>query len=61
MSTSRPASGLPSTGRGRVQVVSADGISADDGRPMVRDVVEAELGRLPDFCAKLIRGAHSVC
>lgn len=44
-----------------VQIVSADGISADDIRPMVRDVVEAELGRLPDFCAELIRGAHTVC
>jgi S-adenosylmethionine synthetase len=44
-----------------VQIVSSDGTSADDIRPMVRDVVEAELGRMPDFCAELIRGAYSVC
>ena len=44
-----------------VQIVSTDGTSADDIRPMVRDVVEAELGRMPDFCAELIRGAYSVC
>jgi S-adenosylmethionine synthetase len=44
-----------------VQIVSADGITADDIRPVVRDVVAAELSRMPEFRAELIRGAYGVC
>jgi len=44
-----------------VQVVPAPGVALRDVEPAIRDVVEAELSRLPEFRAELVRGEHPVC
>jgi len=44
-----------------VQAVMPPGACARDVEPAIRDVIDRELGRLPAFCAELIRGEHSVC
>lgn len=42
------------------QVILADGVALGDVAATVREVVEAELARLPDFRAELVRGEHCV-
>ena len=44
-----------------VQVVLPAGAALADVEPAVREVVLAELARLPAFREELIRGAHPVC
>jgi S-adenosylmethionine synthetase len=44
-----------------VQIVPAEGMRLEDVEKTIRDVVEAELARLPEFRAELIRGEHPVC
>lgn len=44
-----------------VQVVLPDGMALSDVERAVREVVEAELHRMPEFRAELIRGEHPVC
>jgi S-adenosylmethionine synthetase len=44
-----------------VQLVLAPGARPGDVEPAVREVVEAELARLPAFRAELARGEHPVC
>ena len=39
----------------RMELVERKGLGHPD------TICEAELGRMPDFCAELIRGAYSVC
>jgi S-adenosylmethionine synthetase len=43
-----------------VQVVLAPGLALGDVEHAVRDVVAAELARLPEFRAELLRGEHPV-
>jgi S-adenosylmethionine synthetase len=50
--------GRPWTG---VQVVLADGADIADVEHDIRAVVDAELDRMPEFQAELMRGAHAVC
>lgn len=44
-----------------VQIVPAEGMTGDEFGTAVRQIVEAELGRMDEFRAELIRGAHPVC
>ncbi|HSE92176.1 MAG TPA: methionine adenosyltransferase [Methylomirabilota bacterium] len=44
-----------------VQIVLAEGMRQEDVDKTVRNVVEAELARLPEFRGELIRGKHPVC
>ena len=44
-----------------VQVVPAEGMQMADVEPSIRNVIEAELARLPAFRAELTRGEHPVC
>jgi S-adenosylmethionine synthetase len=44
-----------------VQIVAPDGVTADDVRPVIQSVVDAELARMPEFRAELIRGEYPVC
>jgi S-adenosylmethionine synthetase len=44
-----------------VQVVLPSGMETADVEGMVRDVIEAELARMPQFRDELIRGEHPVC
>ncbi|HEU5393463.1 MAG TPA: methionine adenosyltransferase [Candidatus Methylomirabilis sp.] len=44
-----------------VQVLLPDGIALAEFEVAIRDVVEAELRRLPEFTAELIRGEYPVC
>ncbi len=44
-----------------VQVVLADGALGGDVERAIRDVIEAELARLPEFQSQLIRGELPVC
>jgi S-adenosylmethionine synthetase len=44
-----------------VQVVLPAGRALDDVEWAIREVVEAEIGRLPQFRSELIRGLHPVC
>jgi S-adenosylmethionine synthetase len=44
-----------------VQIVPAEGMRLADVEKTIRDVVETELARLPEFRAELIRGEHPVC
>ena len=44
-----------------VQVLLPEGIGLGDVERDVRDVVEAELARMPDFQSELMRGVHAVC
>jgi S-adenosylmethionine synthetase len=44
-----------------VQVVLPAGTGIDDVEGAIRAVVEAEVARMPDFRAELIRGEHPVC
>lgn len=44
-----------------VQVILPDGVALGDVEPAIRDVVEAELARVPAFREEILRGAHPVC
>jgi S-adenosylmethionine synthetase len=44
-----------------VQVILPKGMEVGDVEGAVAALVEAELGRMPEFRAELIRGAHPVC
>ena len=44
-----------------VQVVLPPGMESADVEPVIRDVVEAEVARMPEFRGELIRGEHRVC
>ncbi|HXJ81534.1 MAG TPA: methionine adenosyltransferase [Candidatus Methylomirabilis sp.] len=44
-----------------VQVVPSPGVVLGDVEPAIREVVDAELARLPEFRAELVRGEHPVC
>ena len=44
-----------------VQVVLPEGMALADIEGAIRDVVEGELGRMPEFRAELARGEHPVC
>ena len=44
-----------------VQVILPDACALSDVDGAIREVVEAEIARLPEFCAELVRGAHPVC
>lgn len=44
-----------------VQVILPDGAQLDDFEGAIPEVVEAELRRMPEFRAELIRGEHAVC
>jgi S-adenosylmethionine synthetase len=44
-----------------VQVVLAPGMALGDIETAIREVVEAEIERLPAFRAELVRGDHAVC
>jgi S-adenosylmethionine synthetase len=44
-----------------VQVVLPEGRALAEVEGPIRDVVEAEVGRLPEFRSELIRGLHPVC
>jgi S-adenosylmethionine synthetase len=44
-----------------VQLVLPAGIAVGDIEPAVRETIDAELARLVDFQAELIRGEHPVC
>jgi S-adenosylmethionine synthetase len=44
-----------------VQVILPAGAALGDLEPAIREVVEAELARLPAFREELLRGAHPVC
>jgi S-adenosylmethionine synthetase len=44
-----------------VQLVVADGVALEDIERRVREIVEAELARLPAFRSELILGQHPVC
>jgi S-adenosylmethionine synthetase len=44
-----------------VQVILPAGIGLGDVEAAIADVVEAEMGRMPEFRAELIRGEHPVC
>jgi S-adenosylmethionine synthetase len=44
-----------------VQIVPGDGMRLRDVEADIREVMEAELARMPAFRAELIRGEHPVC
>jgi S-adenosylmethionine synthetase len=44
-----------------VQVILPAGIGLGDVEAAISDVVEVEIGRMPEFRAELIRGEHPVC
>ena len=44
-----------------VQLVLADGVTLGDVERRVRDVVDAELARMPVFRSELVRGQYLVC
>lgn len=44
-----------------IQVVLDEGAALSDLEPVIRETVEAEIARLPDFRARLGRGEFSVC
>jgi S-adenosylmethionine synthetase len=44
-----------------VQLILSRETALADAEPIIREVVEAEVGRLPAFRDELIRGEHSVC
>jgi S-adenosylmethionine synthetase len=44
-----------------VQVILPPGIGLGDVEAAISDVVETEIGRMPEFRAELIRGEHPVC
>jgi S-adenosylmethionine synthetase len=44
-----------------VQVILPDGCALADVESAIREVVEAEVQRLPEFRSELIRGLHPVC
>lgn len=44
-----------------VQVILPNRMELGEIEGPVRDLVEAELRRLPEFCSELIRGEHPVC
>ena len=44
-----------------VQVTGPHGLSPDDVRRPIVEVIQAEIARLPEFRAELIRGRHPVC
>jgi S-adenosylmethionine synthetase len=44
-----------------VQIVLPPGMGIADVEGMIRDVVEAEVARMPQFREELIRGEHPVC
>ncbi len=44
-----------------VQVVLRRGVGLGDVEPVIAEIVEAELARLPALRAELIRGEHAVC
>lgn len=44
-----------------VQLVLSPGTARADVEPIIREVVESEVGRLPAFRDELIRGEHAVC
>ncbi|HTY79080.1 MAG TPA: methionine adenosyltransferase [Candidatus Bathyarchaeia archaeon] len=44
-----------------IQVVLPAGMERADVEPAIRDVVEAEIVRMPELRAELIRGEHRVC
>lgn len=50
--------GQPWTG---VQMLLSDGVRLGDVERDVRDVVEAELARMPEFQSELMQGAYPVC
>jgi len=44
-----------------VQLILPPGIALGDVESRISDVVETEIGRMPEFRAELIRGEHPVC
>lgn len=44
-----------------VQVILPAGMTLPDVEATIRDVVEAEISRLPEFRSEMIRGKHPVC
>jgi S-adenosylmethionine synthetase len=44
-----------------VQVILPPGLALPDVEPTIRDVVDAEIARLPAFREELVRGEHRVC
>ncbi len=44
-----------------VQAALTPGVEVPDVRPMINDIVQAELADLPAFTARLIRGDLAVC
>jgi S-adenosylmethionine synthetase len=44
-----------------VQVILGDGMALGDVERDIREAVEGELARMPDFRAELIRGEHAIC
>jgi S-adenosylmethionine synthetase len=44
-----------------VQVILPDGMRLEDVERPIRDVAEAELHRMAEFQAELIRGEYPVC
>lgn len=44
-----------------VQVILADGVALGEVEPLIAEVVEAEIARLPEFRAELVRGTYPVC
>jgi S-adenosylmethionine synthetase len=44
-----------------VQVILPDGCALSDVDGAIREVVEVEIDRLPQFHSELIRGAHPIC
>lgn len=44
-----------------VQVILPDGMELTHVEQLIRDVVDTELKRLPEFEAELVRGEHPVC
>jgi S-adenosylmethionine synthetase len=44
-----------------VQVICPPGLALADVERPIREVIEAELARLPAFRGELIRGLHPVC
>jgi S-adenosylmethionine synthetase len=44
-----------------VQVVLAEGCAVADVEGAIRDVVHAEIARMPEFRGELMRGLYGVC
>jgi hypothetical protein len=44
-----------------VELVLAKGAAPSDVEASVREVVAAEVARLPEFRQELVRGQHAVC